>query len=179
MKSEIMTGLLLPFLGTSLGAGGVFFMKRELGKSVQRALTGFAAGVMTAASVWSLLIPAMDMSGERGRLSFLPAVIGFWAGVLFLMLLDSVIPHLHMNADKAEGRPGVQRAERQTPLGGKAAHRRNADQGQGRDGKAPHGDRHALADAPEFVHARLAGGKDDGARAEKQRVLGQRVEDDL
>jgi ZIP family zinc transporter len=100
-----MTGLLLPFAGTAAGAGCVFFMKRSLGKTVQRALTGFAAGVMTAASIWSLLIPAMQQAGGMGKLAFVPAVVGFWCGVLFLLLLDSVIPHLHMNADKAEGLP--------------------------------------------------------------------------
>lgn len=105
MKCKVIIGLLLPFLGTSLGSACVFFMKRELGKTVQRALTGFAAGVMTAASIWSLIIPAMEMSKDKGRLSFMPAVMGFWAGVLFLLVLDSVIPHLHMNADKAEGLP--------------------------------------------------------------------------
>ena len=80
-------------------------MKRSLGKTVQRALTGFAAGVMTAASIWSLLIPAMQQAGNMGKLAILPAVVGFWCGVLFLLLLDSVIPHLHMNAEKAEGLP--------------------------------------------------------------------------
>ena len=105
MQNEVITGLLLPFAGTAAGAGCVFFMKRSLGKTVQRALTGFAAGVMTAASIWSLLIPAMQQAGDMGKLAFLPAVIGFWCGVLFLLLLDSVIPHLHMNAEKAEGLP--------------------------------------------------------------------------
>ena len=105
MNGEVIMGLVLPFLGTALGSGGVFFMRRELRRNVQRALTGFAAGVMTAASVWSLLIPSMEMSEDKGRLAFLPAVIGFWAGVLFLLLLDSLIPHLHMNTEKAEGLP--------------------------------------------------------------------------
>jgi len=105
MRNTILTGLLLPFLGTAAGAACVFFMKRSLGRQVQRALTGFAAGVMTAASIWSLLIPAMEMAEEKGRLAFLPAVIGFWCGILFLLLLDSIIPHLHMNAEKAEGIP--------------------------------------------------------------------------
>lgn len=105
MQNEVITGLLLPFAGTAAGAGCVFFMKRSLGKTVQRALTGFAAGVMTAASIWSLLIPAMQQAGDMGKLAFVPAVIGFWCGVLFLLLLDSVIPHLHMNAEKAEGLP--------------------------------------------------------------------------
>ena len=98
-------GLLIPFLGTSLGAACVFFMKRELRRSIQRALTGFAAGVMTAASVWSLLVPAMDMADGMGKLAFLPAAVGFWCGILFLLLLDSLIPHLHMNTEKAEGLP--------------------------------------------------------------------------
>lgn len=102
---DVVIGLLLPFLGTSLGSGGVFFMKKELSRGVQRALTGFAAGVMTAASIWSLIIPAMDMSDDMGKFAFVPAVAGFWVGVLFLLLLDSLIPHLHMNAEKAEGIP--------------------------------------------------------------------------
>ncbi len=105
MNIQVILGLLIPFLGTSLGAACVFFMKRELRRSIQRALTGFAAGVMTAASVWSLLVPAMDMADGMGKLAFLPAAIGFWCGILFLLLLDSLIPHLHMNAEKAEGLP--------------------------------------------------------------------------
>lgn len=105
MKSEIITGLALPFAGTALGSACVFFMKRQLGKPVRRALTGFASGVMVAASVWSLLIPAMDLASDKGKFSFLPAVIGFWCGVLFLLLLDCIIPHLHMDSDKAEGLP--------------------------------------------------------------------------
>ena len=103
MRTEVLLGLAIPFLGTALGSGCVFFMKKNLGKTVQRALTGFAGGVMVAASVWSLIIPAMEQAENLGRLSFLPAVIGFWLGILFLLLLDSVIPHLHMNAEKAEG----------------------------------------------------------------------------
>ena len=105
MNSRIITGLLIPFIGTSAGSGCVFFMKRSLSKQVQRALTGFAAGVMSAASIWSLIIPAMDMAEDKGKLAFLPAVIGFWCGILFLLLLDTLIPHLHMNAEKAEGVP--------------------------------------------------------------------------
>ena len=101
--SEVLPGLLIPFAGTSLGAACVLFMKKELNTMVQRALTGFAAGVMVAASIWSLIIPAMEQSEGMGKLSFVPAVIGFWLGILFLLLLDSVIPHLHMHADKAEG----------------------------------------------------------------------------
>lgn len=100
---DIFIGLMIPFLGTALGAGCVLFMKKELSVPVQRALTGFAAGVMVAASIWSLLIPAMEQSESKGRLAFLPAAIGFWIGVLFLLILDHVIPHLHMNTDKSEG----------------------------------------------------------------------------
>ena len=100
---EVIFGILIPFLGTTLGAACVFFMKRSLGDSVQRALAGFAAGVMVAASIWSLLIPAIDQSEDMGKLSFLPAFIGFWVGVLFLLLLDRLIPHLHIGSDKAEG----------------------------------------------------------------------------
>ena len=100
---KVAQGLLLPFLGTALGSACVFFMKRMLSRNVQRALTGFAAGVMVAASIWSLLIPAMEQSHNLKRLSFLPAFLGFWLGILFLLLLDSAIPHLHMYAEKAEG----------------------------------------------------------------------------
>ena len=101
---ELIYGILIPFLGTSLGAACVFPMKEQLGVSVQRILTGFAAGVMTAASVWSLLIPAIEQSGETmGKLAFLPAAIGFLLGIAFLLLLDRLIPHLHLNSDKAEG----------------------------------------------------------------------------
>ncbi|MBQ6509485.1 MAG: ZIP family metal transporter [Flexilinea sp.] len=103
MNSEIIWGVLIPFIGTSLGAGCVFFMKKELGQNVQRALTGFAGGVMVAASIWSLIIPAMEQSEPLGKWSFAPAVIGFWFGILFLLLLDHVIPHLHRNAGQAEG----------------------------------------------------------------------------
>lgn len=105
MDTRVIYGLLIPFLGTSLGSGCVFFMRRSLSKKVQRALTGFAAGVMTAASIWSLIIPAMGMAEDKGKLAFLPAVIGFWCGILFLLVLDTLIPHLHMNAEKAEGVP--------------------------------------------------------------------------
>lgn len=94
---------MIPFIGTSLGSACVFVMKKELGEMIRRALTGFASGVMVAASIWSLIIPAMDQSEGMGKLSFVPACIGFWFGILFLLLLDSVIPHLHMNAEKAEG----------------------------------------------------------------------------
>ena len=100
---SVTAGLLIPFIGTSLGSACVFLLKKELSQQVTRALTGFAAGVMVAASVWSLLIPAMNESAALGRMSFLPAVTGFWLGILFLLILDHVIPHLHRNATEAEG----------------------------------------------------------------------------
>ena len=100
---ETFLGIMIPFLGTALGAACVFFMKKSLGVSVQRALAGFAAGVMVAASIWSLLIPAIEQSEGMGKLSFLPAFIGFWSGVLFLLLLDRLIPHLHVGSEQAEG----------------------------------------------------------------------------
>ena len=102
-QMEVLFGILIPFIGTTLGSACVFFMKRSLGNLVQRALAGFAAGVMVAASIWSLLIPAIEQSEGMGKLSFLPAFIGFWVGVLFLLLLDRLIPHLHIGSDKAEG----------------------------------------------------------------------------
>ena len=105
MSSEVIPGLLIPFAGTAAGSACVFFMRRRLGRQLQRALTGFAAGVLTAASIWSLLIPAMEQASDMGKLSFIPAAVGFWCGVLFLLLLDTLIPHLHMNAEKAEGVP--------------------------------------------------------------------------
>lgn len=100
---EAFYGILIPFLGTSLGAACVFFMKKTLSDTVQRALTGFAAGVMVAASVWSLLIPAIEQSVGMGKFAFVPAVVGFYIGMLFLLLLDHVIPHLHQNSSEAEG----------------------------------------------------------------------------
>ena len=100
---ELVYGLALPFLGTALGAACVFFMRKTLRDSVQRALTGFAAGVMVAASVWSLLIPAIEQSAALGRWAFFPAFAGFWIGVAFLLLLDHVIPHLHQKSARAEG----------------------------------------------------------------------------
>ncbi len=103
MNMEIWRGILIPFLGTSLGAAGVFFMRRAMNELLQRALTGFAAGVMVAASIWSLLIPAIEQSAAMGRFAFVPAVAGFWFGVLFLLLLDRTVPHMHVNASEAEG----------------------------------------------------------------------------
>lgn len=103
MIKSIFIGLMVPFLGTTLGSACVFLMKNKMNIQVERALTGFASGVMVAASIWSLLVPAMDQTKDMGRFAFVPAFIGFWAGILFLLFLDSVIPHLHMNTDKAEG----------------------------------------------------------------------------
>ena len=100
---EPFIGIMIPFLGTTLGSACVFFMKKSLGDLVQRSLAGFAAGVMVAASIWSLLIPAIEQSEDMGKLSFLPAFIGFWSGVLFLLLLDRLIPHLHVRSEQAEG----------------------------------------------------------------------------
>ena len=100
---EIFYGIAIPFLGTALGAACVFFMKKALSDRVQRALTGFAAGVMVAASVWSLLIPAMEQSAGMGKWAFVQAAVGFWIGILFLLLLDHIIPHLHQNSTQAEG----------------------------------------------------------------------------
>ncbi len=96
-------GLLIPFLGTSLGAACVFFLKKEMSPRLQKALSGFAAGVMVAASIWSLLVPAMEQKTDMGRFAFVPAVIGFWLGILFLLALDSIVPHLHLHAQQAEG----------------------------------------------------------------------------
>lgn len=102
---EIMFAIWLPFLGTTLGAACVLFMRDKLNDNVQKALSGFAAGIMIAASVWSLLIPAINMSEENGlkKLSFAPAAVGFMLGIFFLLLLDKLIPHLHVNEEKAEG----------------------------------------------------------------------------
>lgn len=105
MISEILPGLLIPFAGTTLGSACVFLMRKDFPIYVQRALSGFAAGVMVAASVWSLLIPAMEQSEGMGKLSFVPAAAGFWLGILFLLLLDRLIPHLHLGCDEAEGVP--------------------------------------------------------------------------
>ena len=101
---HITIGLLIPFLGTSLGAAMVFFLKKDMDPKIQKFLLGFASGVMIAASVWSLIIPAMDMSENMGKWSFVPAVTGFMLGIFFLLILDSIIPHLHLNTDKPEGR---------------------------------------------------------------------------
>ena len=100
---EVVFGLLIPFAGTAAGSACVLFMKKALSQTVQKALSGFAAGVMVAASIWSLLIQAMEQCASMQRWAFLPAFLGFWIGILFLLALDHVIPHLHRNAKQAEG----------------------------------------------------------------------------
>ncbi|MDD2978342.1 MAG: ZIP family metal transporter [Hespellia sp.] len=101
--NNVYIGLLIPFVGTTLGAGMVFFMKKEMGALTQKALLGFASGVMIAASVWSLLIPSIDMAAEQGKTAWIPATVGFLLGMAFLLLLDTIIPHLHMDDEKPEG----------------------------------------------------------------------------
>lgn len=100
---ELFYGLAIPFIGTALGAGMVFLMKNTINKKVEKLLLGFASGVMIAASVWSLLIPSIDMAKVQNIIEWLPATIGFLLGILFLLLLDSIIPHLHLHTDKPEG----------------------------------------------------------------------------
>ena len=103
MPIEVVSGLLIPFCGTVLGAACVFLLRDQLPRNVERGFAGFAAGVMVAASVWSLIIPSIEAAADMGRLSFVPALVGFWAGTLFLLLLDHVIPHLHLRAEESEG----------------------------------------------------------------------------
>lgn len=100
---ELAYGLLIPFLGTVLGSGMVFFLKNNIKSSVEKLLLGFAAGVMLAASIWSLLIPALDMSAEQGKILWLAPAVGFLFGIIFLLILDSIIPHIHLHKDKPEG----------------------------------------------------------------------------
>lgn len=106
MKNElfITIGVLLPLLGTTLGAGMVFFLKQDMKSSIQKLLLGFASGVMIAASIWSLLIPAIEMAEAHGQTPWIPAVAGFLLGMGFLLLLDSIVPHLHIDADTPEGK---------------------------------------------------------------------------
>lgn len=103
MERYVIQGLLLPFVGTVLGAACVLLMRRRLHPMVQRMLEGFAAGVMVAASIWSLLVPAMEQAADMGRWAFLPAVAGFWLGMGFLLVLDRAIPHLHQGSPEPEG----------------------------------------------------------------------------
>ncbi len=104
MNLQIFQGIMIPFIGTSLGAAMVFFLKKEISGTVSKILTGFAAGVMVAASFWSLLQPALESSEHMGKLSFIPAAVGFMLGVGFLLLLDNITPHMHM--DRQEEGPG-------------------------------------------------------------------------
>ncbi|MGI6721014.1 MAG: ZIP family metal transporter [Anaerovoracaceae bacterium] len=103
MWAHTIEGILIPLLGTSLGSACVFLMKDRMSRSLQRLLSGFAAGIMTAASFWSLLVPALEMAGHMGRLRFIPSLIGFAAGIFFLLLLDVLIPHLHESSGTDEG----------------------------------------------------------------------------
>ena len=105
MGIEVLSAIFLPFLGTTIGSAFVYFLKGQMSRTLQRSLTGFAAGVMVAASVWSLIIPAMDQSAHMGKLAFIPAFVGVWLGFLFLLLLDKLIPHLHLNSQCPEGAP--------------------------------------------------------------------------
>ena len=100
---QITLGLMIPFLGTTLGSAMVFFMRKEMNKKIEKMLLGFAAGVMIAASVWSLLIPAIDMAEEQGKIAWIPATIGFLGGMAFLLVLDTLIPHLHLESSEPEG----------------------------------------------------------------------------
>ena len=104
--ATVTAGLCIPFAGTAMGAACVFCLRKDLKRGVQRALTGFAAGVMVAASIWSLIVPAIEQEAARGRWAFLPAFIGFWLGILFLLLLDHIIPHLHRSVDRADQTEG-------------------------------------------------------------------------
>ena len=100
---QVVYGLLIPFLGTTLGAGMVFFLKNNIKQSVEKLLLGFASGVMIAASIWSLLMPAIEMSEEQGKIGWLAPAVGFLLGMLFLLVLDSIIPHMHLDKEKPEG----------------------------------------------------------------------------
>ena len=104
MELQIISAVMLPFLGTTIGSALVFFLRGAMNRNLQRSLTGFAAGVMVAASVWSLIIPAMDQSAHLGKLAFAPAFAGVWAGFGFLLLLDKLIPHMHLD-ESPEGIP--------------------------------------------------------------------------
>lgn len=100
---QIFLGLAIPFLGTTLGAAMVFLMKKEMNKKVEKILLGFASGVMIAASVWSLLIPSIEMAETQGKVAWIPAAIGFLLGIVFFLVLDSVVPHMHLESEKPEG----------------------------------------------------------------------------
>lgn len=101
--NNIAIGLLIPLLGTVLGSGMVFFLRKEMGALTQKALLGFASGVMIAAGVWSLIMPSIEMATQQGTIPWVPAAVGFLLGIAFLLTLDSIIPHLHINDDEPEG----------------------------------------------------------------------------
>lgn len=101
---NVITGVMIPFVGTLLGAMMVLFMRNQLSEKIEKGLLGFASGVMIAASVWSLIIPSIDMSEEQGLIPWIPAAVGFLAGIFFLLLLDTLIPHLHLKSDEPEGK---------------------------------------------------------------------------
>lgn len=103
MDGNVALGLLIPFLGTTLGSAMVFLMKNTMSKKIEKLLLGFASGVMIAASIWSLILPSIDMAEEQGKIAWVPATIGFLLGIVFLLVLDSVIPHMHLNTEKPEG----------------------------------------------------------------------------
>lgn len=103
MNWNLFWGLVIPFIGTTLGAGMVFFMKNKINNNLEKLLLGFASGVMIAASVWSLLIPSIEMAEKQGKVAWVPAALGFFLGIAFLLILDSIIPHLHLNSNKPEG----------------------------------------------------------------------------
>ena len=112
---SVIIGILIPFAGTTLGAAMVFFLKKDMKPGLQKALLGFASGVMIAASVWSLLIPAIEMAEKSGTIAWLPAVVGFLSGIGFLLVLDMIIPHLHVNSSEPEGM-GVKKTSKSTML---------------------------------------------------------------
>lgn len=105
MDQNVLIGLMIPFAGTVLGSSMVFFLRKEMSELLQKALLGFASGVMIAASIWSLLDPAIEMASEQGTVAWIPAAVGFLFGMGFLLLLDSVTPHLHLESDEPEGIP--------------------------------------------------------------------------
>ena len=100
---QVFMGLLIPFIGTLFGSAMVFLMKNKMNKKVEKILLGFASGVMIAASIWSLLIPSIEMAEEQGKVAWIPAALGFLLGMVFLLVLDSIIPHIHLESEKAEG----------------------------------------------------------------------------
>ena len=103
MDGNVALGLLIPFLGTTLGSAMVFLMRNTMNKKIEKLLLGFASGVMIAASIWSLIMPSIDMVEEQGKIAWVPAAVGFLLGIVFLLVLDSVIPHMHLNTEKPEG----------------------------------------------------------------------------